>query len=81
MIFGNVLITGSSRGLGLEFVRQLAPVCRSVIATCRSPENASDLNEIAAIHDTVTVKKLDVEKFDSFASFAEDLKTSHEQAL
>ncbi|PCH39168.1 C-factor [Wolfiporia cocos MD-104 SS10] len=38
------LVTGSSRGLGLELVKQLVASPRNlVIATCRNPENATAL--------------------------------------
>jgi len=76
MIFGNVLITGTSRGLGLEMVRQLAPVSRLVVATCRSPEMAKELTSVADRHDNVIVKELNVENFESFADFVDDLKSS-----
>lgn len=55
-----VLITGSSRGLGLEWVRQYAQAGWRVIATCRRPEQAGDLQRIAAEYDSVTVHCLDV---------------------
>jgi len=76
MIFGSVLVTGSSRGLGLELVRQLAPVSRLVVATCRNPDSSSALLSIADVSDNVVVKKLDVENVDSFPTFVEDLKSS-----
>ena len=55
-----VLITGSNRGIGLEFVRQYADLGWSVIATCRTPETADALNELAAQFPKVIVEKLDV---------------------
>jgi len=56
----SVLITGSNRGIGLEFVRQYAKLGWRVIATCRSPANANELNALAAKYDGVTVESLDV---------------------
>lgn len=41
-----VLVTGSSRGLGLEFARQYLERGDKVIAACRKPENAKELQEL-----------------------------------
>ncbi|KAF7724903.1 hypothetical protein EC973_000562 [Apophysomyces ossiformis] len=43
----NVQITGASRGLGLEFVRQLSEQGHKVIAAARSPEKSSELQAFA----------------------------------
>ncbi len=55
-----VLVTGSNRGIGLEFVRQYASKGWSVIATCRTPATADELNAIAKQYPNVTVEPLDV---------------------
>lgn len=55
-----VLITGSNRGIGLEFVRQYAALGWRVIATCRHPGDADDLKQIAAAHPNVVVERLDI---------------------
>lgn len=39
-----VLVTGASRGIGLEFVRQFLLRGDQVFAACRDPENAEHLN-------------------------------------
>jgi NAD(P)-dependent dehydrogenase (short-subunit alcohol dehydrogenase family) len=57
---GTVLITGSNRGLGLEFTRQYADRGWKVIATARNPETAAELRALAAKNRNVTVDKLDV---------------------
>ena len=57
---GTVLITGSNRGLGLEFTRQYAARGWKVIATARNPETATELRAIAAKSRNVTIDKLDV---------------------
>jgi len=56
----SVLITGSNRGIGLEFARQYADLGWTVIATCRTPTAADELNSIASAHPNVTVEQLDV---------------------
>ena len=58
---GTVLITGSNRGLGLEFVRQYAARGWRVIATARNPGAATELRAIAAKNRNVSVDTLDVE--------------------
>jgi len=45
-----VVVTGSSRGIGLEFVRQLLARGERVIAACRQPGKALKLTELAAAH-------------------------------
>ena len=52
-----VMITGASRGLGLEFTRQYAAQGWRVIATCRAPADAGALAEVKG---TVEVHPLDV---------------------
>ena len=55
-----VLITGSDRGLGLEFARQYAARGDTVIATCRHPEKATQLQALAAARKNVVAETLDV---------------------
>ena len=43
------LIVGASRGIGLEFVRQLLASGDQVVATVRNPEQASELWSMAAV--------------------------------
>ena len=61
---GRVLVTGSSRGIGLELVRQYADAGYDVIATCREPEKATELREVAGAAargvGAVTVHQLDI---------------------
>jgi NAD(P)-dependent dehydrogenase (short-subunit alcohol dehydrogenase family) len=58
-----VLITGASRGIGLELARQYAERGWQVIATCRNPADARELQAIAGRHDNVAVEPLDVTDF------------------
>ena len=45
----SVLVTGSNRGLGLEWVKQYAQLGWRVYATCRFPEQAEDLQHLAML--------------------------------
>jgi len=57
----NILITGSSRGLGLEFTKQYLEKGDNVIASCRNPEKASDLQELKSkFPNNLTLIQLDV---------------------
>jgi NAD(P)-dependent dehydrogenase (short-subunit alcohol dehydrogenase family) len=69
-----VLITGSNRGLGLEFAKQYAALGWNVIATTRTPAEAEMLNKIAAANKNVTVEALDVTKFDTIDALAAKYK-------
>jgi NAD(P)-dependent dehydrogenase (short-subunit alcohol dehydrogenase family) len=58
----NILLTGASRGIGLEFVRQLSPKEHQILAACRHPEQARELQELAqASAGRVRVITADVE--------------------
>jgi NAD(P)-dependent dehydrogenase (short-subunit alcohol dehydrogenase family) len=54
------LITGTSRGIGLEFARQLAGQGWRVIATARDPAGSAELLSLAAADPDVTLEPLDV---------------------
>jgi NAD(P)-dependent dehydrogenase (short-subunit alcohol dehydrogenase family) len=60
-----ILITGANRGLGLEFTHQYANDGWHVIACCRTPADADDLQAIAAEHPLVTLEALDVKDHDA----------------
>lgn len=55
-----ILITGANRGLGLEFARQYAALGWNVIATCRNPKAAAELQALTALNNHVAIEKLDV---------------------
>lgn len=55
-----ILITGASRGIGLELACQYAEAGDTVIASCRDPESANALRHLAQSHPSVEVQDLDV---------------------
>ncbi len=68
-----VLITGANRGLGLEFVRQYAAMGWQVLATCRTPEKAELLSQLAMEYPQVKLIKLDVTSEDEINLLATQL--------
>lgn len=58
----SIFITGSNRGLGLEWVRQYAGDGWRVYATCRFPTEARDLHQLAEQHSNISIHHLDVTK-------------------
>lgn len=65
-----VLITGTNRGIGLEFVKQYLDRGHKVLATCRNPDDKGELADLAAANHSVTLMALDVGSEESRASFA-----------
>lgn len=54
------LITGSDRGLGFALTKELTARGWRVVATCRSPEKATELRAFAAANPGVVIERLDV---------------------
>ncbi len=69
----SVLITGCSRGLGLEWVRQCSAAGERVYATCRDPDTADELRALAAGAAGVSVHRLDVTDAAQIAALAAEL--------
>ena len=73
---GIVLITGSNRGIGLEFTKQYLERGWTVIATARKPEKAEDLKQLEIQYpDRLSIHQLDVtdnERIDELAKELED---------
>ena len=70
----SVLITGASRGLGLEWARQYAEAGWRVYASCRHPTEAEDLNALASRHPRLSVHRLDVTDSEHLRTLQLDLE-------
>ena len=57
----NILITGANRGIGLEMTRQLLTQGNRLVATCRKPRTAIDLQSLAdQFPEQLTILPLEV---------------------
>ncbi len=56
----SVFVTGSNRGLGLEWVRQYAREGWRVFASCRHPSDATELKKLAEQYPKVSIHRLDI---------------------
>ena len=71
----NVLITGTSKGIGLSTALAFARAGFNVIATMRNPENAPELEKAAAKEDLpVHIRKLDVDSDYSVSSCFQEVR-------
>ena len=69
-----ILITGTNRGIGLEFTRQYAADGWNVIACCRDPQSATALQALANAHQNIQIVALDVADFAQIEAVALQLK-------
>lgn len=69
-----VLITGTSRGIGLEFTKQYAEDGWLVIACCRDPERALALQSLTKLHANIRLVDLDVADFAQIDTVAAQLQ-------
>lgn len=66
-----ILITGANRGIGLEFVRQYTEAGENVIACCRNPATADDLQTLSqAYPGQISIEQLDLMDFNSIDALA-----------
>ena len=65
-----ILITGASRGIGLELTRRLSAGGHTVLATCRDPDRAEALRVLATGGD-IEILPLDVADAASVAALAQ----------
>lgn len=70
----SVLVTGSNRGLGLEWCRQYAQAGWQVFATCRYPDEADELARLADRYRAVRIHQLDVTNAGRIVALAEELR-------
>ena len=68
-----ILITGANRGIGLEFTKQYLARGETILATCRSPKGATELQALADQYSQLTVLTLDVADGASMSGFASQL--------
>jgi NAD(P)-dependent dehydrogenase (short-subunit alcohol dehydrogenase family) len=68
-----LLVTGASRGLGLELARQYAGDGWDVVATARAPQQSPELLALAAAQPRLQVHALDVADFAAIDSLARRL--------
>ncbi|MGJ0535112.1 MAG: SDR family oxidoreductase [Methylocystis sp.] len=69
-----LLITGANRGLGLEFVKQYAAAGWRVLACCRMPATAENLQALSdASQGRVTLHALDVADLSDIDALAQQL--------
>ena len=70
-----VLVTGTNRGIGLEFVKQYAADGWNVIACCREPDASRDLRALAQAQAyDIEIITLDVGDFVQIDKVAEQLR-------
>jgi NAD(P)-dependent dehydrogenase (short-subunit alcohol dehydrogenase family) len=69
-----VLITGTNKGLGLEFVKQFAIEGYQVIACTRKINKKDELHQLQEKFKTISICKLDIANFSSIDQFAKLFK-------
>jgi NAD(P)-dependent dehydrogenase (short-subunit alcohol dehydrogenase family) len=65
-----ILLTGANRGVGLALAKEYAGQGWNVIATCRNPKEATELQALAKSNPKVIVERLDVASSKQLADLA-----------
>ena len=65
------IVTGTNRGIGLEFVKQLLAQGHEVVATARDPEAVPALKALQQAHQSLSLLPLDISDEASVAAFVD----------
>lgn len=68
-----ILITGANRGIGLELTQQFVLDDWQVIACCRNPHDAGQLQALATQHAAIEIHELEVTNYSQMADLAKRL--------
>lgn len=71
-----VLISGASRGIGLEFVKEYLQDGWHTIACCRKPDAAEELHDLKSKYKNLDIHALDVTNSDQINQLAKDLSNT-----
>lgn len=69
------VVTGTNRGIGLEFVKQLLAQGHDVVATARDPGAVPALKELQQVHGNLGLLPLDIADESSIAAFVKVVST------
>lgn len=69
-----ILITGSNRGIGLEFTRRYLEIGWHVYATCRRPAEAQALHTLADVHSNLSIHRLDITLQEDISNICYEMK-------
>ena len=73
MTSSTILMTGANRGIGLELARQFAADGWQVLACCRNPDSAAELQALQEEYAGLEIHPLDVTDYEQLASLAQSL--------
>ncbi len=69
-----LLISGANRGIGLELTKQYLTNNWEVIATCRAPEEATQLQQLKVNNSQLRIEPLDITDHDQISQLSHSLK-------
>ena len=68
-----ILITGANRGIGLELSGQFAEDGWQVLACCRNPADAGELQALSGKHPAIEIHALDVTDYEQMTALSNQL--------
>ena len=69
-----LLLTGANRGIGLQLTEQFAAAGWNLLACCRNPDGATDLQALSERYPQIEVFALDVTSYAQMATLSTQLK-------